>query len=94
MVEDILKKHLQDELALAGLTGSVSAEEHGLVWRNSEGRVHREGGPAIEWKNGDKSWYRHGKLHREGGPAIENANGAKCYFLNGKHVTAEEVMKQ
>ena len=26
-------------------------------WRNPEGKLHREDGPAIEWASGDKFWY-------------------------------------
>ena len=45
---------------------------------------HREDGPAIEYADGDKSWYINGKLHREDGPAIENASGTKLWYINGK----------
>jgi hypothetical protein len=27
--------------------------------------VHRENGPAIEWKNGDKFWFLNGKQYTE-----------------------------
>lgn len=46
--------------------------------------LHREDGPAIEWPDGSKSWYRNGKRHREDGPAIEYADGSKEWWLNGK----------
>ena len=46
--------------------------------------LHREDGPAIEYANGDKSWYINDKLHREDGPAIEYANGDKSWWINGK----------
>jgi hypothetical protein len=45
--------------------------------------LHREDGPAIEWKGGRKFWYLNGELHREDGPAIEWANGDKSWYLNG-----------
>ena len=35
------------------------------------GKLHRDGGPAIEFKNGTKKWYKNGKLHRFKRPAIE-----------------------
>lgn len=47
---------------------------------------HREDGPAIEWKSGDKEWHFDGKLHRENGPAIEKVNGTKKWWYNGKYV--------
>ena len=48
------------------------------------GKYHREDGPAVEWHDGTKLWYKHGKLHREGGPAIECKNGSKLWFKHGK----------
>ena len=48
------------------------------------GKLHREGGAAIEWVNGSKEWYVHGKLHREDAPAIEYANGTKQWYLHGE----------
>lgn len=46
-------------------------------WYNSEGKLHREGGPAVEDSGGNKLWYRNGKRHREDDPAVEDANGTK-----------------
>jgi len=43
------------------------------------GKLHREDGPAIEFANGHKAWYRNGTL-REDGPAREYANGNKCWI--------------
>ena len=48
--------------------------------------MHREDGPAIEYANGDKSWYINDQHHREAGPAIEFANGYKEYWLNDKRI--------
>jgi hypothetical protein len=45
--------------------------------------LYREDGPAIEWSNGNKSWYLNGNRHREDGPAIEWSNGKKTWYLNG-----------
>ena len=47
--------------------------------------LHREDGPAIEYTNGDKTWFINGKCHREDGPAIEYTNGDKTWYLNGKY---------
>ena len=47
--------------------------------------LHREDGPAREWRPGCKAWYINGKLHREDGPAIEWGDGSKAwYYVNGK----------
>jgi len=53
-------------------------------WYNLEGKLHREDGPAIEYKGGDKYYYLNGKFHREDGPAVELANGDKYFYINGK----------
>ena len=55
-----------------------------IEWRNANGQLHREDGPAVEYANGDKYWYINGKFHREDGPAIEWANDQKEWYINGK----------
>jgi hypothetical protein len=49
------------------------------------GKLHREGDPAVEHPDGTKSWYLNGKRHREGGPAVVQSNGTKIWYLNGKY---------
>lgn len=44
--------------------------------------LHREDGPAIEFSDGSKSWFKDGKLHREDGPAIYTYDGGESYYLN------------
>ena len=46
-------------------------------WYDKKGELHREDGPAVEWNDGTKEWYRHGKLHRVDGPAIEYSDENK-----------------
>jgi len=66
-------------------TYKVTVEYGTTKWYDFEsGKLHREDGPAIEWANGDKRWYRDGKYHREDGPAIEYANGDKRWYRDGK----------
>lgn len=36
----------------------------------TEGRLHREGGPAELWDDGSYGWWRLGQQHRVGGPAV------------------------
>jgi hypothetical protein len=50
----------------------------------SNGKLHREDGPAEEWINGDKFWFKNGKLHREDGPAKKYVCGRKEWWLNGE----------
>ncbi len=47
-------------------------------------RLYREEGPAIEWNNGYKWWFKNGKLHRDGGPAIKSEDGYEAWYQNGK----------
>jgi len=46
--------------------------------------LHNTYGPAVEYADGDKSWYVNNKLHREDGPAVEDADGYKEWYLNSK----------
>ena len=63
---------------------SVEIDSKGTkTWRDANGQLHREGGPAIEGPEGSV-WYFHGQLHREGGPAIERANGDQTWWLHGQ----------
>jgi hypothetical protein len=65
----------------------ISYDEYGnKSYRNKEGKIHRDEGPAIIWANGSQIWYRNGKRHREDGPAIIWANGSQEWFLNGKRI--------
>jgi hypothetical protein len=58
----------------------IKDEESTCYYLNGE--LHRLGGPAIEYANGDKEWYQHDKLHRIGGPAAERADGTKEWWEN------------
>ena len=49
---------------------------------NHANQLHREDGPAIEYSDGAKCWYRNGKLHREDGPAVEYADGVTAWYQN------------
>jgi len=53
-------------------------------WFNSNGELHREDGPAIEYHNGGKEYYENGWLHRIGRPAIEFTKGIRFWYLRGK----------
>ena len=48
------------------------------AWKDSNGMYHRVDGPAVEFADGDKSWYIHGECHRVDGPAVERADGYKA----------------
>ena len=53
-------------------------------WFNLEGDLHRDDGPAREFTNGYKEWWKEGKLHRDDGPACECADGTKHWYKEGK----------
>ena len=53
-------------------------------WRNPQGNLHREDGPAIEYKDGSKAWALNGLWHRADGPAVEMADGSKQWWVDGK----------
>ena len=40
-------------------------------YKGNRFKRHREDGPAIEFSDGDKSYYQNDLLHREDGPAID-----------------------
>lgn len=58
-------------------------------YTNILGQYHRIDGPAIEYANGDGSWYQNGKLHRLDGPALD-WDDDKEYYINGNSLSEEE----
>jgi hypothetical protein len=52
---------------------------NGIEYQNEQGKTHRTDGPAIEWNNGDRSWWINGERHREDGPAVEFSDGEKWW---------------
>ena len=64
------------------------------IWRNEEGQYHREDGPAYEYADGVKFWFKNGRLHREDGPALVWGNGKHEYFMNDKKYTKEEYWEK
>lgn len=59
-------------------------------FRDLDGKLHNDKGPAFISADGTKGWYQHGLLHRTDGPAIERADGKKWWFVEGKGVSQEE----
>jgi hypothetical protein len=58
----------------------------GSEWRNEEGKLHREDGPAVEQIIGNKFWYNNGKFHREDGPAIEWWDAPGDWYLRNTRI--------
>ena len=70
---------------------SKKVDEHGTIrYRNELGQLHREDGPAVEYSNGDKTWWYNGKCHREDGPAVQWSNGYKSWYLNDQKLSEAE----
>lgn len=62
---------------------------------NTNGQLHRTGGPAIERPDNSRYWYQYGHLHRTDGAAIERADGHKEWWQNGqRHRTDGPAIEQ
>ena len=46
--------------------------------------VDKLGQYCIEYRNGDKQWYKNGLTHRLDGPAVEYQNGYKYWYKDGE----------
>ena len=64
-----------------------------MEWRNEQGELHRECGPAVIYANGDYEYYLDGKLHRAEGPAVrwtdEDGDIKTEWYWDGKLHRAE-----
>lgn len=57
---------------------------HGyMMFYNEAGNYHRVNGPAMEWRNGDYSWFYNGEVHRYYGPAA-CWRGKPYYWIFGR----------
>ena len=59
-------------------------------YRNRDGLLHREDGPAVEYADGSREWFLDGQRHREDGPAIEYHDGTHKWYLDGKLLSEDE----
>ena len=50
---------------------------------NSEGKLHRDAGPAVVRADGAKFWYQNNQLHRDAGPAVVCEGVAKEWWFKG-----------
>lgn len=64
-------------------------KDDGIYWYVN-GKLHREDGPAIEWKDGSQGWFVEGKCHCETGPAIQNADGKNQWFIHNISISEED----
>jgi len=73
--------------------GLVIANDGARSWHQND-RLHRTGGPALEFVDGTRYWYQNGQLHRTDGPAVEWASGGRCWFLNDLEYSFEEYVNK
>jgi hypothetical protein len=60
-------------------------DKHGTRrWLDSNGKLHRDDGPAVIYADGTKEWFQHGRYHRDDGPAIDEADGDKEWWQHGR----------
>lgn len=76
--------HTESDVSLESATRTV--DDGTETWRDNDGLVHRDDGPAVTYSNGGEIWYQHGKLHRDGGPAVTYSNGSESWWHHGKEV--------
>lgn len=56
-----------------------------IVYRDENGELHREDGPAVIGVGGHEAWMRHGYRHREDGPAIvDPREGYREWWVDGE----------
>ena len=75
----ITHTHLVLQMAQSGPV----IDEFGNQQWFKDGKLHREGGPACVFANGDTEWYKDGQRHRDDGPASMYAKGNKGIDMDG-----------
>lgn len=74
---------------------TIRRVRNGIVyWRTKKGgKLHRINGPAVEFPDGTKYWYKNDIRHRLNGPAIQHADGDDMYYVDGRRFTENEFYK-
>ena len=85
MTENIQYQYLDAEAEKRG-------EWTSKYWTDENGEFHREGGPAVEYYTGEKSWFIHGKRHRIDGPAVEWRENC-MWFLDHEEYDFDDWIK-
>ena len=67
-----MAKHPKTEWEGFTLQIEVVLQQKIRAWRSSSNKLHRMDGPALEWSDGSKEWFREGMRHRFDGPASEH----------------------
>jgi hypothetical protein len=56
--------------------------------------LHREDGPAIQFKGGAERWYLFGKVHRTNGPAVTYNDGIQEWWIQGVLQSRKQIEKR
>ena len=73
---------------VTGKPSPVTLDNGTVEWRLPNGRLHREGGPAVKRLDGSEGWFYDGEHHREGGPAIIATDGFQAWMIHGEYQKA------
>jgi hypothetical protein len=74
---------------------SIKKEYKDMIeYLNEQGDLHREDGPAREFKDGTREWWFNGERHREDGPAFEWSDGSKTWWLNGQMYSEQDWQQE
>lgn len=66
----------------------IQKEKYGTIyWLDDQ--IHRDDGPAIEYKSGYKVWSEYGKIHRLNGPARIWSNGRQEWWYQGQCIDCQ-----
>jgi len=71
----------EDILSLIDAGGTFQNGRYELT--NNNGKIHRDGGPALIYVDGRRYWYQNGLRHRGDGPALVYPNGRQYWYWNG-----------
>lgn len=75
-------EQIQDVIDAGGILTDVGIRYESYTCFK-DGKVHREGGPAIAYIDGVLVWMKEGVLTNDEGPAYISENGEKSYYLDG-----------
>lgn len=81
---DSILRSLQSSIKMAAADETMTSNSDGsITYYDNHGQLHRLGGPAIIYLDGDIEYWIHGNLHRIGAPAFMTPDGAESWWLHG-----------
>ncbi len=55
-----------------------------IEYKDEDGQLHRDDGPALIMPDGMRVWYYHGERHRDDGPAAIGPDGEQLWYQHNK----------